>query len=265
MGVRGEYAPGVFCWVELATSELSVAQAFYQDVFGWSVDEPDPGQGYAYARLGGAVVAGARPLDPAERERRVPAHWFNYVSVDDVDATCARARELGGEVLTAAHDVPEMGRCATVRDPGGAPLGLWGPPRAWPGAERVNDPGCLAWNELGTLDPATASEFYSGLFGWGFERHDEDGQPYWTIKHDGAAGAINGGMRELTAPERQAEIPPFWLPYFTVASIDEAFDRVASGGGERMAGPMSVAVGRVGVLHDPQGAVFAVYEGDVDD
>jgi hypothetical protein len=43
-------------------------------------------------------------------------------------------------------DVLDSGRMAIVGDPTGAVLGLW-EPRAHIGAGRVNDRGCLCWNE----------------------------------------------------------------------------------------------------------------------
>jgi predicted enzyme related to lactoylglutathione lyase len=70
---------------------------------------------------------------------------------------------------------------------------------------------------------------------------------------------LNGGMRPLRDGE-----PPNWLLYFTVPSADDAAAHVRDGGGEVLAGPADVTVGRIAVVRDPQGAMFAVYEGDVD-
>jgi predicted enzyme related to lactoylglutathione lyase len=71
-------------------------------------------------------------------------------------------------------------------------------------------------------------------------------------------------MREL-APE-QAGVPPHWMPYFTAASADEVIAAVQDGGGSLVAGPIEIPTGaRLVVLQDPQGAVFAIFEGEVDD
>lgn len=264
MATRSTYPPGVFCWVELATTEPRAAASFYAEVFGWAVDPPDPEDGYAYARLAGDPIAGVRPLVPATDGRPRP-HWASFVAVDDVAALAAHAGTLGGEVsLPTAEDPSAGGRRALLRDPQGGALVLW-QAQTWPGAARVNDPGCLCWNELGSPEPAQAAEFYSTLLGWDVARHDSEGQPYWTVRHDGAGGGINGGLRGLTPPEQQAQLPPHWLPYFTVAAIDETFARVAAAGGERVAGPVPLSIGRIGVLADRQQAAFAVFEGDVDD
>ena len=58
--------------------------------------------------------------------------------------------------------------------------------------------------------------------------------------------------------------PAHWLVYFTVASCDEAVTAVREAGGSVIVEPMATPVGRVAAVADPQGAAFAVYEGEVD-
>ena len=154
---------------------------------------------------------------------------------------------------------------AVIADPTGAVFGVW-QARDSIGATVVNDPGCLTSNELSTSDPARASEFYSALFGWRFNEQDtQGGPPYWTIEHDGAVRGANGGMRELAPQQREAGIPPHWMPYFTVVSVDDAIATTKDAGGTIIAGPIEIPPGRIAVLGDPQGAVFGIFEGEVDD
>ena len=54
----------------------------------------------------------------------IPPHWQPYVAVEDVDATTAKAKELGGSVLAEPMDVPTVGRIAVLRDPQGATFGI---------------------------------------------------------------------------------------------------------------------------------------------
>jgi predicted enzyme related to lactoylglutathione lyase len=58
--------------------------------------------------------------------------------------------------------------------------------------------------------------------------------------------------------------PSHWLVYFTVADADAAAARIGDVGGTVLAGPMPIPAGRIVVARDPQGAVFALFEGDVD-
>ncbi len=237
MGERSSYAPGTFCWAELGTTDVEAATAFYGEVFGWEADG-------SRFRLGETDVGGVRAADEAR--------WRSRLSVEDVDALIERVRALGGEVLAEPFDVMQAGRMTVLRDPTGARLPLW-QPREQRGAGRVNDPGCMCWNELASPDPARARDFFTELLGWTIEP-EESG--YGIIRLD---GALNGGMRPLQDGE-----PTHWLVYFTVASCDDAVAEIAEAGGTVIAGPMPPPVGRVAAVSDPQGAAFALFEGEVD-
>jgi predicted enzyme related to lactoylglutathione lyase len=262
MGKRERYEPGTFCWVDLVTTDPAGAKAFYGELFGWEAEDVPAGEAgtYTMLRLGGDEVGGLYEMDAARSEQGVPPHWFSYVSVDDADAIASRARELGGTVHGEVFDVDGDGRIAVVQDPTGAVLGAW-QPRAHIGARRVNDPGCFTWNELQSRDPETAAGFYARLFGWETEPHEDDGRlAYVSIRN---AGHSNGGMMPMT--EQHGDAPPYWLTYFTVPSCDAAIEKVRGLGGEVLAGPMNIGSGRIAVVGDPQGAAFALFEGETDD
>jgi len=248
--------------VDLATTDPAGAKAFYGELFGWEAEDMPAGEAgiYTMLSLGGDEVCALYELDAERREQGIPPHWFSYVSVEDADATASRARELGGMVYGEAFDVLDAGRMAIIQDPTGGVLAAW-QPRAHIGARRVNDPGCLTWNELQTRDPETTATFYSGLFDWTTEPIEEDGElAYVTLKN---VGSSNGGM--LPMSEQHGDAPSYWLAYFTVPSCDGAVARVLELGGEVLVRPLDIGAGRISVVRDPQGAVFALFEGETDD
>ncbi|MPZ63384.1 MAG: VOC family protein [Propionibacteriales bacterium] len=256
MGRRTSYAPGTFCAVDLATSDPAGAAEFYGPLFGWESREVQ--LGYTTLVLRGDAVAGLFPRPEQQRSAGVPPHWFSYVAVASADDTAARARDLGGEVHAGPHDVSDAGRMAVITDPTGAFFDAW-QAKDFAGAARVNDPGCLTMNELATSDTERAAAFYSGLFGWRITELDTGGGlRYWSIGHDGAARGLNGGMREA------GPAPSSWTPYFTVESTDDACAQAERSGGGVLTGPMDIPSGRIAALRDPQGAVFAIFEGEVD-
>ncbi len=161
MGERTGYAPGTFCWVELATTDPPAAKDSYAGVFGWEALEVPVGDGGAYTmlRLGGKDV-GALQEQPQEQRRHTPPNWLSYV--DDVEVTAARAGELGGGAVVGPLDVVDAGRMAVVTDPQGAVLALWEPGRHF-GAGLVNDPGALTLNQLNTTDRADAQRLLEAL------------------------------------------------------------------------------------------------------
>jgi uncharacterized protein len=80
-----------------------------------------------------------------------------------------------------------------------------------------------------------------------------------TIKN---AGFQNGGIMPMT--EQHGEAPPHWLAYFTVPSCGSTVARVQELGGEVLVGPLDIGAGRSAVVRDPQGAAFALFEGETD-
>ncbi len=262
MGKRQAYEPGTFCWVDLATTDVEGARTFYTGLFGWEADDTQGESGgmYALMQLDGDEVCAIYELPKERRERGVPPHWLSYVSVEDVDATVSRARELGGEVYVEPSEADAGARLAVVADPAGASLAVW-QPGSWAGAGRVNDVGCMSWNELQTRDPEAAGDFYGGLFGWKPRPIEEDGKVVYTTIENG--DNQNGGFMPMT--EEHGDAPSFWLPYFTVPSRDAAIEKARGLGGTVLAGPLDLPSGKISVLGDPQGAAFAVFEGETDE
>lgn len=258
IGQRTRYEPGTFCWVGLATSDPASAKAFYTGLFGWHAEDLEAGAAGTYTTLrhGGKEVAILYLQQPEARAADAPPHWTSYISVEDADQIAARAGELGGAaVFREPFDVFDAGRVAAIRDPTGAIVSLW-QPRSRIGATLVNDVGALCWNELATTDVERAKRFFDELLGWEYET---DAGGYASIRN---AGRLNGGMRKQTEGERG--IPPNWLPYFTVESTDEAARRAAHAGGRALVPTTEIHIGRFAVIADPQGATFAVFEGETD-
>ncbi len=251
---RTRYEPGEFCWVGLATSDPPRAKAFYGHLFGWQAEDlqaPEIGT-FTILRLRGKNVAFLYRQTREARAARVTPHWTSFISVDDVDATTARAEALGGATVRDSFDVVDTGRVATLRDPAGAIVSLW-QPRSMVGAEVLGDAGSLCWNELATSDVPGARSFYGDLFDWKYE--NDSG--CIAIEN---AGSSSGGMRAQSEDEQGSA--PNWIPYFSVESADQAAKRAERAGG-RILVPGGGIRGRrfarrVALIADPLGAVFGV-------
>jgi predicted enzyme related to lactoylglutathione lyase len=257
MGERTNHPPGAFSWVDLATSDPADAKRFYGELFGWEFeDNPLPDGGvYTMCRLGGRAICGLA------EQQGIPPHWNNYVTVDDVEDSTAKARELDANVVMEPFDVMDAGRMSVFADPTGAVLCMW-EPRSSIGAELVNVPGALTWNELATKEVERAKEFYGALFGWRFE-DIEAGAMQYTLIHNG--DRTNGGIRPLSEMEAEGGLPPYWAPYFAAERVDDPVAKAGELGGRVLMQPMTVPSGRFAAIGDPQGAVFAVFEGEFDD
>jgi predicted enzyme related to lactoylglutathione lyase len=255
MSERTQYTPGTFCWTDLTTTDQDAAKAFYSSLFGWEAEDMPVGEGvyYSMQRLDGKDVAAISPQPQMQRDAGVPPTWNSYVSVESADAAADRAKELGATVHAPPFDVMEAGRMAVIQDPQGAFFFVWQPNRHF-GAALVNAPGAFSWNELASPDLDASKAFYSSLFGWSVEPFEGSPQPYLTIKN---GDSNNGGIRALDPPGT----PPHWLVYFAIDDIDEGLAKVQELGGTKLAGPIDIGVAKIGIVQDPQGAVFALYAG----
>jgi predicted enzyme related to lactoylglutathione lyase len=117
-----------FVHVELLSTDMSQAKAFYSKIFGWGFtdvprgDNPyvmlDVGEGTGGNFVESPIVAGRSPF------------WLGYVQVEDMRKTLEAVRSNGGTVVRDPAEEPGMGAFAIIRDPLGAILGLWQTPTA---------------------------------------------------------------------------------------------------------------------------------------
>ena len=258
MTEKTTYAPGTFCWPELATSAQAAAETFYTTLFGWTTkfSPMGPDSHYTIFLKDGKDVAAGSQINADMATMGVPPNWLSYVSVASVDESVAKAASLGGKLVAGPFDVMEHGRMAVLSDPTGAAFALW---QAYghPGATLLDAPGALVWTELGTNDVKKAAAFYGGLLGWTTEIM-KMGDFEYTLWKRGAASA--GGMYPIT-PD-MGEVPPNWMPYFGVTDCDGTVAHAIKLGGALVMGPRDIpGTGRIAVLKDPQGAFFAILQG----
>jgi predicted enzyme related to lactoylglutathione lyase len=249
------YAPGMFCWFELGTSDAEAAKKFYGELFGWTANDMPAGPDMIYTMLqrDEKDVGALYQLTEEHKSKGVPPHWLPYICVASADESAAKATELGGTVAMGPIDVFDAGRMAVVADPTGAVFAIWQPASSI-GAKLRDEPYTLCWNELWTSDTTKAVEFYTKLFGWATKLGDMGPMVYTELMNDGKP---IGGMLPIT-PE-MGEVPPHWLGYIRVEDCDVTADKAKTLGADIKLPPTDIPnVGRFAVIQDPQGATFAI-------
>jgi uncharacterized protein len=252
-----EYAPGTPSWVELSSSDTDAAASFYGEIFGWQATEPGPAEetgGYRMFTQDGKNVAGLM----GHMQEGQPTAWSTYISVADADETAQKVKDAGGSVIVEPMDVMDIGRMAVFADPTGAVFGIW-QPKTFPGADLVNEPNSLCWNEVATRDSETDKQFYPAVFGWNAGRPQFEGAPdtyvVWELN-----GRPVGGMMQMTDDIFPPEAPPHWGVAFAVADADGVVAKARELGATVMVEPMDMPIGRFAGLIDPQGAPFTVMQ-----
>ena len=243
--------------MELATSNQAAAKDFYTKLFGWTVNDipMGPSDAYSMFQFDGLETAAAYTMRPEDRAQGVPPHWMVYVAVDSADDVAGRVAQLGGEVMAPPFDVFDVGRMAVIKDPTGAIFSIW-QARKHIGARVGGVAGTLCWADLSTPDPQRAADFYSQLFGWKLEASENDPSGYLHIRN---GEHFIGGM--APAAQRNPGAPPHWLTYVLSSDCDATALAAKQMGAKFHLPPMTMeGVGRMSVVSDPQGAVFAIFQ-----
>jgi uncharacterized protein len=120
-------------------------------------------------------------------------------------------------------------------------------------------PGTFCWVELGTTDGDAAKKFYTQLFNWDYTDNPVGPSGFYTIlKQNGKdVGALYRMPEEMTSNG----VPPHWMSYISVANADETAAKAKSLGATLMKEPFDVfTMGRMAVIQDPTGAMFALWQ-----
>lgn len=253
MQIVQAYPDGLFNWVDLTTTDPAGAKAFYGALFGWEAEDIPTGGGFDYTmfRINGYNVAGGGPMPPEMQEQGIPPFWTSYIKHDDVDAIAERITAAGGTLLMPPMDVMEEGRMVMAADPERAVFGVW-QPRNHIGAQIVNAPNALIWNELQTNNPEAAQAFYGAVFGWTFETGESG---YMMVKQN---GRFQAGVIPIK-PE-WGNVPPNWSVYFMVEDIAATLALAKELGGQVHVPPTNInETDQFAVLQDPQGGIFTLF------
>ena len=111
---------------EIGGRDLDALAGFYRDLFGWDAAAFDPD--YRLVNLEEGIGGGLMRC-----REGMPAYVTIYVGVDDLDATLARVKDLGGTPVLPPTPIPGVGAFALFQDPEGNVLGVMrmegGPPQ----------------------------------------------------------------------------------------------------------------------------------------
>ena|ERR1700680_1726334 len=111
-----------FVHVELNTTDVGKAKAFYGKLFAWTLEDIPMGElTYTMIKVGKGTGGGImKQVIPG-----ASSAWLAYVEVDDIAAATQKAKSLGAKIMKDVTEVMGMGWLSIIVDPTGAMLGLW--------------------------------------------------------------------------------------------------------------------------------------------
>jgi uncharacterized protein len=248
---KRDVAPiGAPCWIDLFTSDPEQSQAFYGELFGWTVDDPGPEYGgYKNFHQDGVPVAGSMFNDGSHGQ---PDRWTVYLATDDAQATVDAATAHGGQTAIPPMQVLALGTMAMVADPGGAPVGIW-QPGEHQGFGIYGEPGTPNYFELHTRDYDASVSFYEDVFTWDAAVMSDVPEFRYTTLNDGDEQLA--GVMDATAFLPDGERANWWI-YFGVEDADKTLAAIGKLGGSTVMAAEDTPYGRLATAADPTGAMF---------
>jgi uncharacterized protein len=251
---------GAFFWRDLMTTDQDAALKFYGDLFGWKLHQKfEMGGDEAYYILenNGERFGGMTKLSPDAGSH---PYWVSYIRTPDIDATAARATEIGGSIMFGPEDIPEVGRFAIIADQAGAGFSAMTDTMQAPVPVGDDVPaGGVSWNELLTSDVEGSQKFYADLFGYNAETMDMGGGMNYTVlsvERDGEPVQVAG----IFAKPEQMRVSA-WMIYFKVDDLDASRTKIEELGGTNVGPVIDVPeVGRMSTAMDSTGGYFSIHE-----
>jgi hypothetical protein len=242
--------PGKFIWADIFTSDVSGAQRFYAELFGWDwrsiCKHPDHPYGMFYED--GIAEAGVAHRESPDADKTY-ARWVFYISTENVAEAVLGAAERGGRTLLSRKSVAHRGDFAVLADPEGAPFGVMHSSSGDPPDFRA-EIGEWLWISLFARDAAKASKFYESLFRYDVRESDERPDVLEFVLE--ASGHARAGIGELS-PESESK--PTWLGFVRVEDVDAALEKARAAGGEVLYAPQDDGLkGELAIIADPFGA-----------
>lgn len=247
-----QYRHGQIVWRDLVTPNPKKAAAFYQQVFGWQVQEINKDeQQYWLFKNNGKPIGGMYLM--TEPRSGAGGEWVGSVSVASVDATANIAKAFGGSIEIKPFDMPGRGRTALIFDPQKAPLVLI---HASGGDPPASDPQPNEWlwaeNWANLADQS--QNFYKSTFSSSVEEKMDDDRKYYILIHNGVkcAGIIKNPLENARSS---------WVQYIKVTDVKQTVQKAKEAGAKILLEPTeSVRKGTVAILLDPTGAPVAIQE-----
>lgn len=239
---------GMPCWVDIMVDteeQHHDLRAFLSTLFDWTWDGGGPEMGhYALAHHNGQPVLGLG------RNAGSTGETTTYFSTSSIEATAAKATELGASFAMPIMPVMELGSMAVLKDPTDALFGLWQPGtfHGFGVQYEANAPG---WFDHVSERADEAGAFYASLSGHQLTPLEP---PMRVLQ--------NGDQWYASLSPLPDHETPAWKPIFVVDSLERIHETVPRHGGAILVESMPVPGSALCLFTEPvNGTTMIVMQG----
>jgi predicted enzyme related to lactoylglutathione lyase len=118
---------------EIPATDAEKLKQFYAGLFGWKIERhPGPMEYWMIQTV--PTDDKGMPLRPGVnggmiKKERPDQKPVNYISVESIDESIKKVKQLGGKIVMPKQEVPNVGWIATAADPEGNQIALLQPQR----------------------------------------------------------------------------------------------------------------------------------------
>ena len=120
-----------------------------------------------------------------------------------------------------------------------------------------NETGKIGWIDMTVENAAETKDFYAAVTGLAPEAVSMGDYDDFNMTLPDSGEPVAGICH---ARGTNADIPPGWLIYFTVADVDASVAACTARGGKVRVAIRGLAGGRFAVIEDPSGGIAALYQ-----
>lgn len=122
---------------------------------------------------------------------------------------------------------------------------------------RTPSVGTIMWHDLTVADAESVRDFYKAVAGWDAVALDMQGYSDYLMTAPGLPEPLAGVCH---ARGSNAGLPPQWLMYVVVESVDRSAAECERLGGKVLSGPRAMSGGLFCLIEDPAGAICGLYQ-----
>lgn len=112
-------AIGKIMWMDLTVENADAVSDFYKAVVGWKKEPLVMGDYADYVmKAGEEGVSGV--CHARGGNAYLPPQWLLYVTVENLDESLEKCKNLGGQVIGEKRKMGEQGHYCLIQDPAGA-------------------------------------------------------------------------------------------------------------------------------------------------
>ena len=117
--------------------------------------------------------------------------------------------------------------------------------------------GSIGWIDLTVSNASAVRDFYAQVANWDYSEVEMGDYSDYCMLPTGTAEPVAGICH---ARGENADIPPQWLMYITVANVAQSLAQCTQHGGEIIRPVREMGDAKMAVIRDPAGAVCALFQ-----